>query len=129
MIQLRAATPSDLRFIHSSMFTQKWKWLVRHNYPIEYAYYVSAMDALLDALLPQCKHTVAYSPLAPDEVLGYCSSKGTECVYAYVKHIFRRQGIASALVETLDVVTFSGTMLSDGALKWAASCGLQFAPQ
>lgn len=95
-IQVRLATAEDLHFVCASWFESNWK--INLNHTMSYGDYRDGMNRRITKLLSNSKALVAYATVVPDEVVGYAIVDETKLHYTYVKSVYRRQGVASALL-------------------------------
>jgi GNAT superfamily N-acetyltransferase len=96
VIEVRPANKSDMRFVHSSWFTDHWARAAPKHVPR--ALYAAEMDPRIDTLLTRGTTLVAFFPQVPDEVLGWVTFENNVVHYLYVKGAYRRQGIGKGLV-------------------------------
>lgn len=94
MIITRRAAPDDLRFIHSSWLRSYWESGAAPK--VDYKTYHDGFGAIVDNLAPSS--LVAAFEAAPTEIAGYVVREGPIVHWVYVKHVYRRQGIAEALL-------------------------------
>lgn len=96
MIEVRPATPDDLRFVHSSWFMTYWKQYAKGRIsPMVYG----EMDRIIDQIIARSTVLVTYLPEVPDEVLGYSVIEGDTVHAVYVKLPYREMGIGRGLVQ------------------------------
>ena len=126
-LETRSPTEGDLRFIHSSWHTSYWKTCMRKK--MERSVYAPTMDAYIDFALDNHLNTVlvVFSPEVPDEVLGWICARSDLLYWLYVKGYARRKGIASGLVNYLDLKFYALDSDASGR-KFAESVGLKFNP-
>lgn len=56
----------------------------------------------MNILIAEVPTTIAFTPAAPDEILGYINAVNRTLNYIYVKKDYRRLGIGTALLESKD---------------------------
>jgi GNAT superfamily N-acetyltransferase len=95
-IEVRPATPDDMRFIHSSWVTCYFQKYARKH--IDGKTYHAEIDEHINRLVARSVSIVAFETSVPDEVLGYAVLEGPTCHIVYVKSVYRRQGIGGGLV-------------------------------
>lgn len=123
-IDVREATPEDMRFVHSSWHTSYWKLYARKS--ISGSVYKKEMDRLIDALVARSQVLVAFHETVPEEILGYSVIEGDACHAVYVKSPYRGVGIARGLVQGKAKWYTSETDI--GGRQFAAAVGLEFNP-
>ena len=100
-IRLRIANPEDVNFIFSS-------WL--RNYrasemtrPMSNEVFYAEQHRLIEALILKSKVVIACNNNDPSQMYGWICAGETDGIftlhYIYVKHAFRRMGIAKMLIE------------------------------
>lgn len=123
-VDVRVATPDDMRFVCASWFESYWKNYAR-DAGVEYSRYRPGQDGLIKDILKTATVNVVYYTPVPDEILGYCVVEGDCLHYVYVKSVYRRQGIAKGLLAGR-VARYSH---KTRGVRWvAASLGLVFDP-
>lgn len=92
---LRPAAPEDLNLIRHDWFLS-----YRHSTDVRPDVYDRGQNALMERLIERCPPIVASLEAVPEEIVGWvCRDVVSPVVhYVYVKHAFRRVGIASALI-------------------------------
>jgi hypothetical protein len=101
-ITIRLAVESDVALIYSSWLRSYWNATVCHQ-GIEYQAYQAGQRARIERLLQARTALVACSPEAPDTIMGWLSWGGAgvdhtwALNYVYVRHIYRRSGVARLL--------------------------------
>lgn len=95
MFNIRTTKPEDYNFILSSWLQSYAKSL--HHTPNSIVY--DNHRPLIETCLkdPRVETLVATSDDS-DQILGYLCHQGTRMHYIYVKHVFRRMGVAKAIV-------------------------------
>ncbi len=93
---IRLANEDDLKFVRASWF-ESFK---QGGYAPQVAFptYRSGQDAIIERCLAASWTYVAYSTAVPDEVCGWVCLEGTKLHYVYTKLVYRRHGIAIALL-------------------------------
>lgn len=125
-IILREARDADRHFIQDSWRKSLWKNEIDQN-AVPWDSFFEGLEAFWKVLdsLPGTFYLVAEFKDVPGEVLGYAIHLSTtECLWAYVKAPYRRQGIGTALVR--DAKRF-GTVTRSGKV-FARSLGATFDP-
>lgn len=123
-VGVRRATTDDMRFVSASWFESYWKATAR-DLGVPFGAYKPGQDALIRRLTAAGDVLVAYLISVPDEILGYSVIENETLHYVYVKSVYRRQGIATGLIQHRAARYSHKTR---GA-KWiAASLGLTYDP-
>lgn len=122
---IRDATPSDLRFVHSSWFSSLWSAWARGR--INRKVYEWGQAARITRLLTASNVTVAFFPEVPDEVLGWACVQGDALHYVYVKGTYRKMGIARGLVEGR-VKCYTQRVEAKEGRALVSALGLEFNP-
>lgn len=96
-LKLRQATTADVNFIYSTML--KGLYYGSEFYAnVAKATFFQHYGEIVTALLKKSKVVVACLPDDDDIVLGYAIYEPGLCLhYVFVKEVFRKQGVASAL--------------------------------
>jgi GNAT superfamily N-acetyltransferase len=98
-LNLRPAEPADL-----NMIKHDWFLSYRNNGTLQLLrpdVYQLGQNAVIKHLLETCPPIVATFPSVPDEVVGWVCrdvARGDLTHFVYVKHPYRRTGIATVLV-------------------------------
>lgn len=98
LIRVRLAVQDDLRFVCASWFESYWK-LNAKSTGVAYEEYKHGQDRRIRKALERSKVQVLYASEIPDELLGFSVVEGPILHYAYVKSVYRREGLASKLCE------------------------------
>lgn len=110
-MQLRQANPNDFNFVANS-YLKSYRYSPETKHLISQIYYDMYKERLKN-MLASGEVTVACSDEDPDQILGYIIAgtvHGKPLVhYVYVKHVFRKMGVAKALL--LAVVPGWGTRM------------------
>jgi GNAT superfamily N-acetyltransferase len=125
-IKLREPLESDLRFVRSSWFESYRKGGYAPD--VGFDIYKAGHGALIGALVPGPFIAVAYASAEPDEICGWiCADPVIGTIhYVYVKHAYRRMGIALRLCNLYEVRYFSHA--TRAGLRLAAKLGIKFNP-
>lgn len=101
VITLAVAGPSVAPFVRDSWLRSQWAADMRGK--MLRGDFFRAQGARIDRILPRSSVITAVAPAVPDEVLGYVvlqPSRDDPIVHwLYVKHAFRRLGIATQLAQ------------------------------
>ena len=125
-IIIRPLQQTDTHFIHDSWRKSLWKNEVDQDV-VTWDTHFAGMEAFWRAVdaLPQTRYTVAELKEVPGEILGYAVHLDPHrCLWVYVKSHYRRQHIATALLQN---ATHLGTITRTGKLL-AKSLGLTLDP-
>lgn len=95
-IQLRGMKESDRPFVTSTWFKSHWK-AVRKGV-VDFENFAKIQRVAMDVLIAEVPTIIAFTPSAPDEILGYINATATTLNYLYVKKDFRRLGIGTKLL-------------------------------
>lgn len=123
-IHVRPALESDRPFLHSSWFQSYWK-----NHAIDKiprAIYNKHQDNLIDKLLNRSHVSVAFIPEVPDEILGWSCVEESTLHWAYVKSLYRKNGIAKMVIP-IGLQYYSHYTNAPGR-KFLEKLGMQFNP-
>lgn len=123
-VAVRLAGPGDMAFVSASWFECYWKATAR-DANIPYGTYRPAQDALIRRLLARSKTLVAYAREIPDEIAGYIVLEGDCAHFLYVKHVYRRMGIATGLAKDVTKRYSHATKLGT---RIARAKGIHFDP-
>lgn len=123
-IHVRPALESDKAFVHSSWFQSYWKNHAIDKIPREV--YNKHQDSLIDSLLARSYISVAYIPEVPDEILGWSVVEGHTLHWAYVKSLYRKNGIARMVIP-VGLKYYSHSTNAPGR-KFLERLGMQFNP-
>ncbi len=95
-LAIRLATEDDLKFVRASWF-ESYK---QGGYAPQVAFpvYRSGQDAVIEQCLKAGRTHVAYSTAVPDEVCSWICVESHKLHYIYTKLVYRRHGIAIALL-------------------------------
>lgn len=95
-LSIRPATPDDLKFVRASWFEsfKQGGYAPQVAFPV----YRAGQDAIIERCLKAGKTYVAFSTAVPDEVCSWVCVEDTTLHYVYTKLVYRRHGIAIALV-------------------------------
>lgn len=113
-IVLRDAVPEDVSFIFNS-------WLKSYRGSRAVAGIVSSVffaehHRVLERIMKSCKVIVACNPEDTSQIYGYIVHEMVSGVdvfhYAYVKHTFRRMGLAKAMLQHIKPDTSTASMYS-----------------
>jgi GNAT superfamily N-acetyltransferase len=114
--------PADLGLVFQSWFRSGGQ-----AYPgVGGDIYLKGMEGRIGRLLERIPVTVAYATVAPTEILGWVCADATCLHFIYVKPVYRRQGIARALVPE-SVKTYSHPPCRTGE-KFLKALGLEYDP-
>lgn len=95
-LEIRAATPDEIKFIRNSWF-RSMKQHSDLGRLIRPDLFSQGANELIDKLTTLWLPVVACLPAVPEEVLGWACRSVPAVHYVYVKHDFRRQGVATRL--------------------------------
>lgn len=65
---------------------------------IDFENFAKVQRVAMDVLIAEVPTVVAFTPAAPDEILGYINATATTLNYIYVKKDYRRLGIGTQLL-------------------------------
>lgn len=146
-VGIRYATADDLRFVASTWFHAVLKSGASVN-ELPYSIFKLGMEANIQELLKRSQTLVAFATAQPDEILGYAvtevkqvwepkhpnggdqnlqRAETTVCHHAYVKSMYRRQGIARSLLGSIKTYTHPAT--PGAGKKFAVALGLTYNPR
>lgn len=94
---LREPTRDDYKAIRAQWLSAYWDRYAEGRH-IPKAVFYTEHGQLVDRLLVECPAVVAYLEPVPDEILGWAVYTSETLHYAYVKHIYRRRGLATGLL-------------------------------
>lgn len=94
--RIREALPQDLPLIRSSWHLSYLRSYANKRIP--WTIYRPGQEARIARLMSRSLLHVAYLDEVPDEILGWSAVDGEVLHYIYVRGIYRRKGIGSALV-------------------------------
>ena len=92
-------------------------------------HYHQEMQRIFDRLLPRSTVKIACDPKDSDNLIGFAVLTGTELRYVYVKQDFRKLGVVPAMLEGLDIRTFTFKTLPGERRIRPASRGWLFTPR
>jgi len=102
-IRVRPAGANDVKFITNSWLESYRDAPFPRNCPNSIYYHYQ--HKLLEQLIPRSYTLVAVNPSETDQILGWiCAEHVAETLivhYVYIKGVFRKQGVASALLNTV----------------------------
>lgn len=116
-IIIRPLQQTDIHFIHDSWRKSLWKNEVDQD-AVSWDAHFEGMEALWHVInqLPGTRYTVAEFKAVPGEIIGYAVHLSpSRCLWAYVKAHYRRQHIATALLQnatSLGTITRTGKALA-----------------
>jgi len=87
---------SDRPFVTSTWFKSHWK-AVRKGVS-EFENFAKIQRVAMDVLIAEVPTIIAFTPSAPDEIMGYINATATTLNYIYVKKDYRRNGIGTQLL-------------------------------
>ncbi len=95
-LSIRTATPDDLKFVRASWFEsfKQGGYAPQVAFPV----YRSGQDAIIERCLKASRTLVAFSTAVPDEVCSWACLEGPRLHFVYTKLVYRRHGIALALI-------------------------------
>lgn len=96
-LQFRKATPEDLKFVRHSWFESYRKGGKAPDTRIEF--YDHGQNWIMKQAFRRGQVIVAYATEVPDEICGWTCVEGEVLHYVYVKHAYRRLGIATELAK------------------------------
>jgi len=105
---IRPAHGEDLHFIYSTWLNNVWA-SSEHDIACSKHFFFTSYSKVIDEILND-KATLVSVACAPDDasvIYGYCVSHNKTIHFIFVKSIFRRCGIATALCERIE---FDGSM-------------------
>lgn len=97
-ISVRRATQEDLRFVCATWFESNWKTITKFMTFPQFPDYKIGMNKRQERILRDSITAIAYATAVPDEIIGYAITEKNILHFVYVKSVYRRQGIATALV-------------------------------
>ncbi len=95
---IRKALPEDISFIYSS-WLKSFRYGSTANKLIRTNVFFTNYREVLDSILAKSLTLVACLPDSPEVILGYMVYEEDILHYCFIKHSFRRLGIASSLLE------------------------------
>jgi GNAT superfamily N-acetyltransferase len=116
-IIIRPLQQTDVHFIHDSWRKSLWKNEVDQD-AVPWDAHFEGLEALWKLIdqLPGTRYTVAEFKDVPGEIIGYAVHLSpNRCLWVYVKSHYRRQHIASALLQnatSLGTITRTGKALA-----------------
>lgn len=124
----RFATPEDTQFIERSWHESLWKTTYMGHKDLQWDDYKSGQDLLIKRILSKVRPVaLCYKP-TPDLLLGYIVVENDTLHWCYVKNIYRRQHVATALLKTFpQVKQYSQKVRRNGA-KWLSHINLKYNP-
>lgn len=126
--RIRDAVAGDEAFIKSA-----WRGTFRTaGVGVEGAepeHYHREMQRLFDRLLPTATVRIACDPQDDDNLIGFAVLTGHELHYVYVKQEFRKLGAVPALLEGLDIRSFTFKTLPGERRMRPRSRGWNFTPR
>lgn len=95
-LSIRPATLDDLKFVRASWFEsfKQGGYAPQVAFPV----YREGQDAIIERCLAAGRTWVAFSTAVPDEVCSWVCVEASTLHYVYTKLVYRRHGIAIALV-------------------------------
>lgn len=130
-IRLREPTRSDFKAVRAQWLSAYWDRYAEGRH-IPKSIFYQEHGQLVDRLLVESEAVVAYLEPVPDEILGWAVFTSETLHYVYVKHIYRRKGLATGLVlhansDDRKLLYFSHGVTAPGR-NLADKFGLQFNP-
>ena len=95
---IRKALPEDISFIYSS-WLKSFRYGATANKLVRTDIFFTNYREVLDSILARSLTLVACLPDSPEVILGYMVYEEDIIHYCFIKHSFRRLGIASRLLE------------------------------
>ena len=125
---IRDWVPADEHFVKSA-----WRGSFRlagHGVQdADHIHYDMEMDRVFDRILPRATVKIACDPKDPDNLIGFAVLTGSELHYVYVKRDFRKLGVVPAMLEGLDIRSFTFKTLPGERRIRPSSRGWAFTPR
>lgn len=123
---MRKATKDDLRFVAATWFKSAWKNSPRMKL-VDYEDYKPGQDRLINDCFRRGEVAIAFPPSTPSELVGFAVSEQGVLHFAYIRSVYRRMGIGSALTRPLQCSRYSYDMGKLG-LAFAEKLNLRYDP-
>jgi hypothetical protein len=125
---IREAVASDEAFVKSA-----WRGTFRTaGHGVEDAeptHYHREMQRVFERLLPGATIRIACDPADADNLIGFAAFTGMELHYVYVKQDFRKLGVVPAMLEGLDIRSFTFKTLPGDRRMRPKARGWLFTPR